>query len=82
MTPYGDGVPHSSARIANLRRERARRPYRSIAFKCVASCSKIVANLSVPCGGFEGNNIAKAAIGLGPFRRRTSGLMRMFASES
>ena len=40
----------SKARTANLRRDSARRSYRSIASSCLVSCDKIVANLYGPCG--------------------------------
>ena len=38
----------SKARIANLRRDRARRSYRSSASNCLASCDRIVANFCGP----------------------------------
>jgi hypothetical protein len=38
----------SKARMANLRRDKARRSYRSMASNCLASCNRIVANLAGP----------------------------------
>ena len=40
----------SRARIANLRRDSARRSYRSMASNFLVSCDRIVANLYGPCG--------------------------------
>ena len=63
--------------MANLRRDSARRSYRSMACICFVSCDRIVANFCGPCG-VEVRNFAKAAIGMsGAFGRRS---LRMTAT--
>ena len=45
--------------MANFRRDRARRSYRSMASNAFACCESIVANLSA--SGVEGTNFSRAA---------------------
>jgi hypothetical protein len=76
----------SKARIARLRRSRARRSYRSMASNCLASCDRIVANFCGP-SGVEVTNFTRAATGMsGAFHRRrlrmTATFFRTFARES
>jgi hypothetical protein len=76
----------SISRIANLRRERARRSYRSIARNCFAFCDKIVASSCGP-SGVEATKFTWPSIGRsGAFGRsrlfKTRTFSRMFAPES
>jgi hypothetical protein len=57
----------SRARIAIFRRNRASRSYRSIANNRFASCGRIIANFSGPCG-VEVKNFVRAAKDRQPFR--------------
>jgi len=72
----------SKARTANLRRDSARRSYRSIASNFFASPDRIVASLSGPCGVEVANSRVSIDIsgGLGRRRaRRSFTFIRMFA---
>jgi len=76
----------AQARIANLRRDRTRRSYRSIARNCLTFCDRIVASFCGP-SGIEVTKFTTASIGMsGAFGRsmlpKTRIFSRVFARES
>src|SRR5262249_26743496 len=70
----------SKARMANLRRDSARRSYRSIASNFFASPDRMVASLSGPCGVANSRASIDMSGELGRRRaRRSFTFIRMFA---